>query len=292
MPSKKPAQKQPANSPTHSGSTPAGQKPKVIKATNASMKPGAKASHKAPGSKPGGKPSSTSVRKGIEGQKPAPQWALILGTVLILGLIAFVIFRSQQSNDQAALAATQTAAPTADAAAAAATPAYKTYAAEPAMTIDTAKKYTAAVKMAKGGEFKIQLLADKAPRTVNSFVFLAREGYYNGVTFHRVLEGFMAQGGDPTGTGGGGPGYEFVNEDSDLTFDKAGVVAMANAGRDTNGSQFFITFGPQPSLNGNYTIFGQVTEGMDVVNAITRRDPNTNPTFTGDVIESVTITEE
>jgi cyclophilin family peptidyl-prolyl cis-trans isomerase len=162
----------------------------------------------------------------------------------------------------------------------------------PAMAIDPQKNYTATVKLAKGGEFVIQLYADKAPITVNSFVFLARQKFYDGVTFHRVLEGFMAQGGDPTGTGGGGPGYEFVNEDSDLTFDKAGVVAMANAGRDTNGSQFFITFSPQPRLNGGYTIFGQVTSGMDVVNAITRRDPDQDPNFTGDVIETITITEE
>ena len=160
------------------------------------------------------------------------------------------------------------------------------------MTIDVAKKYTATFKMAKGGEFVVQLYPDNAPITVNSFVFLARDGYFNNVTFHRVLEGFMAQGGDPTGTGMGGPGYQFVNEDSDLTFDKPGIVAMANAGRDTNGSQFFITFAPTPNLNGGYTIFGQVISGMDVVNAITRRDPNQNPTFTGDVIESITITEE
>ena len=146
--------------------------------------------------------------------------------------------------------------------------------------------------MAKGGEFVIQLHPDKAPITVNSFVFLAREGYFDGVTFHRVLEGFMAQGGDPTGTGAGGPGYQFVNEDTDLSFDKPGVVAMANAGRDTNGSQFFITFVPTAYLNGGYTIFGQVTEGMDVVNGITRRDPQNRPNFTGDVIESVTIIEK
>jgi cyclophilin family peptidyl-prolyl cis-trans isomerase len=99
----------------------------------------------------------------------------------------------------------------------------------------------------------------------------------------------MAQGGDPTGTGSGGPGYEFVNEDSDLVFDREGVVAMANAGRDTNGSQFFITFGPQDFLNGGYTIFGQVTEGMDVVKAITLRDPDQSPTFTGDAIKTITI---
>ena len=168
----------------------------------------------------------------------------------------------------------------------------KQYDAAPPMTIDASKKYFATVEMEKGGEFVIELYADKAPITVNSFVFLAREGYFNGVTFHRVLEGFMAQGGDPTGTGMGGPGYEFVNEDSDLTFDKAGVVAMANAGRDTNGSQFFITFDAQDFLNGGYTIFGQVTEGMDVVNGIPRRDPDASPTFTGDAIKTVTITEE
>ena len=164
----------------------------------------------------------------------------------------------------------------------------------PPLRIDASKLYFANVKMAKGGEFVIQLYPDKAPKTVNSFVFLACKGYFNGVTFHRVLEGFMAQGGDPTGTGSGGPGYEFEYEGNDLTFDKAGVVAMANtgAGTPTNGSQFFITFGPTPQLNGGYTIFGQVTQGMDVVNAITRRDPQQNPTFEGDAMESVTITEQ
>ena len=163
---------------------------------------------------------------------------------------------------------------------------------EPPLNIDVSKQYFATVKMAAGGEFVMQLYPDKAPKTVNSFVFLACKGYFNGVTFHRVLEGFMAQGGDPTGTGGGGPGYQFENEDSDLTFDKPGVVAMANAGRDTNGSQFFITFVPTPQLNGGYTIFGQVTEGMDVVNGIKRRDPDASPAFQGDAIESITITEE
>lgn len=166
------------------------------------------------------------------------------------------------------------------------------YSAAPPMLIDKAKQYTATVKLAKGGSFVIQLYADKAPITVNSFVFLARQKYFDGVTFHRVLDGFMAQGGDPAGTGGGGPGYKFVNEDSDLKFDKAGVVAMANAGRNTNGSQFFITFVPTPQLNGDYTIFGQVTSGMDVVNGIKRRNPETTPNFLGDAIESVTITEK
>ncbi len=168
----------------------------------------------------------------------------------------------------------------------------KQYDSAPPMTIDTAKQYFATFKMAKGGEFVIQLYPDKAPITVNSFVFLAKEGFYNGTTFHRVLEGFMAQGGDPTGTGGGGPGYQFQNELNDLMFDKPGVVAMANAGPDTNGSQFFIMFGPYGLSESDYTIFGQVTSGMDVVNGITRRDPQMAPSFDGDMVESVTITEK
>ena len=167
----------------------------------------------------------------------------------------------------------------------------KQYDAPPAMQIDPTKNYSATVKMEKGGEFIISLHAEKAPITVNSFVFLAKEGYFDGVTFHRVLEGFMAQGGDPTGTGAGGPGYKFENEDSDLKFDRAGIVAMANAGRDTNGSQFFITYGPTPHLNGGYTIFGQVVKGMPVVNNIALRDPSQRPDFSGDVIKSITIEE-
>lgn len=168
---------------------------------------------------------------------------------------------------------------------------YKQYDAYPPMTIDSAKKYFATFKMEKGGEFIIELFPDKAPLAVNSFVFLAREGFYDGVTFHRVIEGFMAQSGDPTGTGGGGPGYMFANEDNDLLYDKPGVLGMGNRGRDTNGSQFFITFNEYPSLNGNYTAFGQVIEGMDVVNSITRRDP-AQANFPGDVIETILITEE
>jgi cyclophilin family peptidyl-prolyl cis-trans isomerase len=167
-------------------------------------------------------------------------------------------------------------------------PAASQYTAPP-QRLDPFRQYYAAVVMENGGAFAIQLFADKAPITVNSFVFLACKGYFDGLTFHRVIEGFMAQGGDPTGTGTGGPGYEFVNEDSGLVFDKAGVVAMANAGRDTNGSQFFITFGAADHLNGGYTIFGQVVEGMDVVNGIRLRDPQTDP-LPGDVMESVTIT--
>jgi cyclophilin family peptidyl-prolyl cis-trans isomerase len=166
------------------------------------------------------------------------------------------------------------------------------YSSAPPMLIDVTKQYFATVKMAKGGEFVIQLYPDKSPIAVNSFVFLARQGYFDGLTFHRVLEDFMAQTGDPIGTGYGGPGYQFVNEENDLTFDKAGVVAMANSGRDTNGSQFFITFAPKSYLNGDYTIFGQVISGMDVVEKITLRDPDKNPDYSGDIIESIILSEE
>jgi len=168
----------------------------------------------------------------------------------------------------------------------------KQYSYAPPLLIDVTKQYFATMKMAKGGEFVIQLYPDKAPITVNSFIFLANQGYFDGVTFHRVLAGFMAQGGDPTGTGGGGPGYQFVNESNDLKFDKAGVVAMANAGRDTNGSQFFITFGLASLSESDYTIFGQVISGMDVVSGITLRDPSQNPGYTGDVIQSITIIDK
>jgi cyclophilin family peptidyl-prolyl cis-trans isomerase len=219
-------------------------------------------------------------------EKKVNTW-VTLGMLAVGALIIFLIVssRASKSSGQNAPASTTSGGvPT--------LVGTKTYSSAPPMQIDTSKSYTATFKMAKGGEFTIQLYADKAPITVNSFVFLARQGYFDGVTFHRVLQGFMAQGGDPTGTGKGGPGYSFVNEDSDLTFDKAGVVAMANAGRDTNGSQFFITFSPQERLNGDYTIFGQVISGMDVVNAISLRDPEQNPTTPGDAIQSVTITEK
>lgn len=234
------------------------------------------------------------IQKGLS----TSQQALIAIGVVILLAASWYVYTRMSIPAQAAAVPSQSApvknveAPTEQASKSSALAQPKQYSAVPPMTIDPKKQYFADFKMAKGGEFIVQLYPDKAPITVNSFVFLARDGFFNGVTFHRVLEGFMAQGGDPTGTGMGGPGYEFVNEDSDLTFDKAGVIAMANAGRDTNGSQFFITFGPTEQLNGGYTIFGQVTSGMDVVNGITRRDPDQNPDFTGDVIESITITEK
>ena len=148
----------------------------------------------------------------------------------------------------------------------------KQYSNPPKMVIDPNKSYTATFKTEKG-DFTIELFADKAPKTVNNFVFLAKDHFYDGVTFHRVISNFMIQGGDPTGSGRGGPGYKFEDEvrNNPLTH-KAGVISMANAGANTNGSQFFITHSPQPHLNGNHTVFGQVIEGQDVVNAVRQGD--------------------
>jgi cyclophilin family peptidyl-prolyl cis-trans isomerase len=164
------------------------------------------------------------------------------------------------------------------------------YSAPPPFTIDPSRAYVATIKTAKG-DIVIELLPDAAPVTVNNFVFLAREGFYDGVTFHRVLPGFMAQGGDPTGTGGGGPGYQFQDEISSLQFDGPGLLAMANGGPNTNGSQFFITYAPTPHLNGYHTIFGRVIRGMDVAQALTPRDPDQNPAEPGDVIQTILIDE-
>jgi cyclophilin family peptidyl-prolyl cis-trans isomerase/protein-disulfide isomerase len=163
----------------------------------------------------------------------------------------------------------------------------------PPPIIDLTKRYSARLETEKG-EIWVELFADQAPITVNNFVFLARQGWYDGITFHRVLENAIVQSGDPSGTGYGGPGYAFVNEVSpSLTFDREGVLAMANAGRDTNGSQFFLTLSPAPHLNGAYTIFGQVSQGMDVLRRITLRDPSQfPPPPPGDRLISVTILEQ
>ncbi len=163
----------------------------------------------------------------------------------------------------------------------------------PPMTIDPKKQYVATLHTEKG-DIVIQLYADKAPIAVNSFIFLAKNGWFDGDIFHRVVAGFVAQSGDPSGTGYGGPGYAFKNEiDPNLKFDKAGVVGMANAGADSNGSQFFITFAAESTLDGQYTIFGQVIQGMDVAAKLTVRDPSQAGTLPpGDKILTVTIAEK
>ncbi|MDP3880021.1 MAG: peptidylprolyl isomerase [Dehalococcoidales bacterium] len=148
------------------------------------------------------------------------------------------------------------------------------------MQIDTSKQYTATIETEKG-DLVLELFAGDVPVTVNNFVFLAREGFYDGVTFHRVIPGFMAQGGDPTGTGMGGPGYKFEDEFTAHTHG-TGTLSMANAGANTNGSQFFITYAPQPHLNGKHSVFGQLTGGMDVLTQIK----------SGDKIIRITIEEK
>jgi cyclophilin family peptidyl-prolyl cis-trans isomerase len=160
----------------------------------------------------------------------------------------------------------------------------------PTMTVDAKKKYSATLHTEKG-DIVLQLFADKTPRTVNNFVFLAREGFFDGTIFHRVIADFMTQGGDPTGTGRGGPGYRFADEfDPTLKHSKPGILSMANAGPGTNGSQFFITHIPTPWLDGKHSVFGQVTNGMDVLMAIPPRDPM-RPEYPGIKINSVSIDE-
>jgi len=144
----------------------------------------------------------------------------------------------------------------------------------PQLTLDSGKKYKAIMETDLG-KMVIDLFSDKVPKTVNNFVFLAREGFYDGIIFHRVIADFMAQAGDPTGKGSGGPGYKFEDEfDPSLKHDKKGILSMANAGPNTNGSQFFITHRATPHLDGKHSVFGLVIEGLDVLMSIPPRDPS------------------
>ena len=156
------------------------------------------------------------------------------------------------------------------------------YAAPPPLTINPDASYTATFKTAKG-DIVVELFAKQVPNTVNNFVFLAREGFYDNTTFHRVIEDFMAQGGDPQGTGRGGPGYQFADEFvQSLRHDKPGILSMANAGPGTNGSQFFLTHVPTPHLDGKHTVFGQTAEGIDVLLSLA----------VGDALNTIEIAEE
>lgn len=183
----------------------------------------------------------------------------------------------------------------------------KTYDNPPPFAIDVATDFSAVFEMENGGKFTVDLYEKLAPNTVNNFIFLANDGYYDGTTFHRVIDNFMAQGGDPSGTGSGGPGYSFENEfHVDARHDSAGIISMANKGlidgKGTNGSQFFITYTATGSLDGFdandqlkdcssdscHSVFGKIVGGMDIVNNISKRNPNT-ATKPGDVIKTVTI---
>lgn len=160
------------------------------------------------------------------------------------------------------------------------TPERKTYVSPPPITINTSKQYTATIKTKKG-DLVLQLFANDVPVTVNNFVFLAREGFYNNTVFHRVIPGFMVQGGDPTGTGTGNPGYSFADEFTEHTH-IAGALSMANSGPNTNGCQFFITYNSQHHLDGKHTVFGQLTAGMNILENIEQ----------GDTIVEVSIEEK
>jgi cyclophilin family peptidyl-prolyl cis-trans isomerase len=167
----------------------------------------------------------------------------------------------------------------------------KQWAEPPEMEIDPKKSYTAVLHTDKG-DITLKLFANNTPRTVNNFVFLARQGFYDGTIFHRVIKDFMAQGGDPTGSGRGGPGYRFADEfHPQLRHDQAGVLSMANSGPNTNGSQFFITQVPTPWLDKKHSVFGRVTEGMDTLLSIPPRDPQRSdaPAVR---LNSITIKEE
>ena len=164
----------------------------------------------------------------------------------------------------------------------------KQYDAPPPMTIDAGGRYAAVIKTDRG-DITVRLMPDIAPISVNNFVFLAREGFYDGTTFHRVLPGFVAQGGDPTGTGRGGPGYVFQDELTPFPFEQ-GVLGMANAGPGTNGSQFYLMLGAAPHLTGRYTAFGKVEAGLENMLALRHRDPDSDRE-PGDHILSVEIVE-
>ncbi|MCH7751673.1 MAG: peptidylprolyl isomerase [Planctomycetes bacterium] len=171
-------------------------------------------------------------------------------------------------------------------------PKRKSYDAPPPMTLDLSKQYTATIVMEKGGEIAIELFAKEAPNTVNSFVFLAREGYYDGITFHRVIPGFMAQAGDPTGTGSGGPGYTIRDEHRRPNYRKhfRASLSMANTGApNSGGSQFFLTLVPTSYLDGKHTVFGRVIEGMENAASLKRRDPGAPNPPAPDKILSATV---
>ncbi|HEU5103753.1 MAG TPA: peptidylprolyl isomerase [Roseiflexaceae bacterium] len=239
-------------------------------------------------------------------QNPLPAILSALVVVAIFVTLGLMLASNRPGANPSAAAPTEAGfepAPTAAApaageptpAAGAAAPAGRAdaYSAPPPMAIDPNKAYTATFTTPRG-DFVVKLRPDLAPQTVNSFVFLAREGFYNGVTWHRVLPNFMAQGGDPTGTGTGGPGYTVPDEFTDkVKFDKPGILAMANTGQpNSGGSQFFVTTAPADYLDGKYTIFGEVQQGQEIVNAIPLRDPEQNPTTPGEQIVKITIDEK
>jgi cyclophilin family peptidyl-prolyl cis-trans isomerase len=209
----------------------------------------------------------------------------VLAVVAVVAIIAIIsVFSRQGAKENSPM---QTERPLAGIAPAQRNNYYNAY---PETVVDADKSYTAILRT-EAGDIHVRLFAGEAPQTVNNFVYLANQGFYDNTTFHRVIDNFMAQAGDPSGTGRGGPGYQFADEfQSGLRFDRPGLLAMANAGPATNGSQFFITFVPTPHLDNRHTIFGEVVDGEEVLSQITRRDPGASRP--GTVIERIDILEE
>lgn len=250
-----------------------------------------------PEDKPTKKPARKPTKKGRKQRTSRwlgltfRQWLWIGAAVVVIAAAGFLAWWLTQQ--QATPQPTPTPAAATERPLAAMEPAERVdyYKSPPEMQIDQSKQYVATIHTAKGN-IVVELYADKAPNTVNNFVFLANQGYYDGTTFHRVIPGFMAQAGDPSGTGGGGPGYTFEDEfHPDLRHDGPGVLSMANRGENTNGSQFFITYDATPHLDDKHAVFGKVIEGMDVLEQITPRDPQ-QATEPGDLIQSITIEEQ
>ncbi len=243
------------------------------------------------------KTPSRADRREALAKKKADQKRLytIIGGVVAVLIIALIVWQVwPEPEAEPAADSTEGAVVEGERPLAALTPAERNnyYNAAPEMTIDTSKTYEAIITTEKG-EMRFELFDDQAPVTVNNFVFLANQGFYDGTNFHRVLADFMAQAGDPAGTGSGGPGYQFEDEfDDSLSFDRRGLLAMANSGPGTNGSQFFITFNGENSahLTGAHTIFGELIEGDEVLSAITLRAPGS--ATPADVIERIDIVEQ
>ncbi len=244
-------------------------------------------------------------KKGAEPPRQYGLPAILSAVIVVLVLAGLVLMLVSNRSGSASTASAPTAAPFAAEPTAAAAPLAatapaaapagqkQTYNAPPPMTIDPKKNYTATITTPRG-DIVVKLRPDLAPQTVNSFVFLSKAGFYDGLTWHRVLSNFMAQGGDPTGTGTGGPGYSIPDEFTDkVLFDKPGILAMAHSSQpNSNGSQFFITTAPAPYLNQKYTVFGEVQQGQEIVNGIPLRDPDQNPTTPGEQIVKITIAEQ
>jgi cyclophilin family peptidyl-prolyl cis-trans isomerase len=197
-------------------------------------------------------------------------WVIVAIIIVVVGGLLFALVKGGSEDDNS-IAETNESNPSSSPNTKEEDMSSKQYSAFPGVLAEAERVGKKARFETSQGTFTIDLFGDKAPKTASNFIFLAKEGFYAGLIFHRVITDFMIQGGDPAGNGTGGPGYKFEDEfDDSLTFSKKGILAMANSGQDTNGSQFFITVAPTPSLNGKHTIFGEVTQGYEVVEKISK----------------------